>query len=1573
MPLWVELLAKFLTSKDIEEDVIRRLSSELNEVTRHLERFIKLGSEIRDLKRPFEDLTKDIQNLSQGIQNLNKPIVDVTLAFHGLATVSLRASETLVTFYRNLVSAEDALSATAQTLTAISAGISLATEGFQQITKVATIVEDVVSRVNQTLQNALSSIADIISSYHTVFQSIAGMLAGFATSIVGIFTGEILSSVVSSMLKFASTFMEVVFLFPTLYAPIIALVGNLTLLTIEFQKAAIAVQQFILPLRFLAPIVEAYLKIVSELIGALGRLTMEIRNLIFQSLAPLQGQVLMLSAAFSMTRETIEQVAESIGRFGLTLQSVMEYVRTSISQGVMPLQSMVQALGELALQFSYISGLTPEEVFRRLSQAVLEGNVALLNQLNILMTQADLLNILAARYGLLVSSIQEIPPFIRQQIMLDIVGRERERIEREGPRSLLEIVGLLRGIYQQFLTFIGRAMSFVTFPQQIIDRLLESLRRLWSTEVAERLGRSIATFISYVFEGLRPIVETLREFFMSPALTNLTAVISGAISGLMSGINQILQRILKFLTSLDPNELFARAAAAAEAFALTLADAFPAIVQFISVIGQAAMTVISNFDKIFNALSAAIKVAINAMNLLGVITIGLVQAFTNLAKNISLILALMATVGAVASALLQLWPAFFFFSGAAALFFWQYFKDQQAGGPKIAGFDLGDLSKKLQDSIKEAEKAFGGLSGAFAGQDFGGKIQDALGKLGSAAENFSKHYEEAYNRFRQTKFTERMEETSRAIEASFKDLIQVIQPVTEQFRNWRDLLLESIGVFSVVLGEPGLRRVGDVFLHFPRTAEMGMAALEMAYEYMRASSARLATTIFAMATGARGAASSFFQEMNNFIKSIRDLNNTVIRTTTILGQSVRDFAGILLGQIRAGVIMGGSLAGVIPAFTQAIPAVLTYTGLRLGEILQFMARYQEIARISGLIGTPEYLSTMNQLLERFIETARQGAEPLRIFGEYLSAWGSSLLSIAQILSSVSFGLRDFNTMVAATTYTVAGLFDQLTALFYRAIAAIMSGNLEEAARLLGQLGEQARKVFYEELPRAIASRVEERRAPLDMWMSGFQQLREVLREIGAEGMAFPLALRNAIPVLTDLIRMLAYLRDQAFAQGLIPVAMEFNNQLMRAQRQILEILGISGMFLPAYTPAEIVREREMWGMLPAGFVARMARGGIPALAPPVRVVPFGQLFRLLGYIAPGMLGLFGPFVTAEGLFTLLNLTGLFSGLWGGYGFLGRVSPWMIRENFLNLMRPFLIAPLLLMLSPSRVPLLGMFLSAFQYGATRTIRPETMFTPEAWGRTVEVGRIIASQIVADMISVTEDPQRRKDLEEIRRGILGAPVRYGPPIPTLTSPQTPGRDNAYALSGLQYYPPIRYYHPSGPFYYEAVPLFGWPGYYGMTPILKMPDWRVSQSWEDFLKFAIETATDPAEKARYEAELRYRKAINEGNIEEAQRALQEWMELSKPPSQPPTPVPPPPSPLPPPPLPSPPPPPQTTAYLRLPPASITTPVGFEPSGPVEIPVRLALNADIVGQDGTVLDTITRELSTVVVLQPKVVRTLG
>jgi len=214
---------------------------------------------------------------------------------------------------------------------------------------------------------------------------------------------------------------------------------------------------------------------------------------------------------------------------------------------------------------------------------------------------------------------------------------------------------------------------------------------------------------------------------------------------------------------------------------------------------------------------------------------------------------------------------------------------------------------------------------------------------------------------------------------------------------------------------------------------------------------------------------------------------------------------------------------------------------------------------------------------------------------------------------------------------------------------------------------------------------------------------------------------------------------------------------------------------------------------------------------------------------------------------------MFGGLWGGYGFLARISPWMIWRNYLDWMRLFIQVPFLGFYAPSRLPVFGAWFGMLSAAEGRPIRPETMFTPEAWGRTVEVGRIIASQIIADMISVTEDPQRRAELERLRDEILGAPARYGPPIPP-TVPTVP----------LPRPAPITYPTPTPP------------------PTVAVP-------------------------------------------------------------------------------------------IRAIPQPPSSPLSFEPSGPVEVPVRLTLNADIIDRDGTVLDTITRELSTVVVLQPKVVRTLG
>jgi len=1282
-------------------DIITATEELFRRAERGTEGVLRLYKAWADYYELQTQIYKQIQNLVNAYALLSDSVTSAVRALEEGVSVGGRLAETFMNLSKTIVSATDALAAVGNTL-------SIFSTAFQELSRGIGTIQNVFDTLTKFLSLPLDVMGKIVSSLETIQNSVNYLfynLTSFVSSLEGIFRGifelgRSVSNVVGPITQLAGSI-------SILFKGIEVVTSTLNvLLQLDLQRIIIPIQRIMvvmaqfsatfqtifIPLRVLVPILQTMVSTLGNLIGLYGRLVIASQELL-NTFAQLQGMALSLTVYLERTGGRIGELSGRLQQYGITLSAVFDYVKSAISAGLVPLTAFVEQLTSISRQFSVLLGLTPDEVFRRLTQAVIEGNVALLQQIGVLITEADILSLVAARFGLLVTSLRQIHPFIRQMIMREFVEREAAGIRTTGGVPLMVVVGELRAFLQNFATLIGNIMRTYTIRGDVITQLNQALRRLFSPETATTFAQAISNILRTMVISLVPIIENLRSFFTSTAFQNLIDIIRGVILGLGAGVNEVIERLKTWLERVDPKRTIDITYEVARRVALLLyilttgvEKLFPLVFSYVG----------NLFNFLFKHWGDVFKVVSESFNILRNVLSSLFNFISTLGPK---------TIGTLSIGLL---------GAAAGLLF--------TGGNPLGGLVGGAIGAIVG-------YLGGGWIGGWLSRRFGGggelersfkSLEDTMGKLTESAnksnlslEKFREELEKTLAELKKDMQTQReridrelremlqrgTENTLSQIRSSYERLIQAVQPVYEHFKNVTDALRDFFPLFTMFTDTLYMGvEFGEFFLNLRNIYFEGSVLVRAALNELLAAFKVYTTAVEAASANARGLQTDIYTALRQVAAAFRRFYETL----TFLSEQISRVVNSLVSyhitisrlQFAFGTAQIEDVVRNILSFSQQWGSVV---GRRIGELLYVMEVFTRmlgiprrrvetpfIPRPAGeeegvtppeerrgerpqpptegraLQVTIAALETIEKLWSQIYQIVSSYARALETAGAILLAHSEFLreqISLFTVIYTITEKFTDAQEQIGRITQA---LDDYFRSLGLRIGAAFMTGNVEEFLRLSRQLLSDLRTFFTDRLPQQAAEIVDFLMFPINMWMKGVGELRNLLQQLGAEGLVFPLMLRHAIPELARMTNYLIMLRDEAFRQGLIPAAMEFHNRLLQIQRTFLEILGLGGMFLPAYTPEQVIRARELMGTLPIDVLVGLTRGRLLMEIPGLRVVPPAAIWQLLAF-APGLRGLFGPFVSPGQMFQLLPVTGLFRGLWEGFSFLQRVGSQQIRE------------------------------------------------------------------------------------------------------------------------------------------------------------------------------------------------------------------------------------------------------------------------------------------------------------------------
>ena len=219
---------------------------------------------------------------------------------------------------------------------------------------------------------------------------------------------------------------------------------------------------------------------------------------------------------------------------------------------------------------------------------------------------------------MLLTSIREIPTFLRTRVMMDVIRAEAARVQPSG-ETLLQFVSELRGIFSTFIARLGEILG-TTRDFGLTQQLREALRNLFSPEVVAALRQGLANILSAIGVSLQDLIANLRTFFLSPAFQNLTVVLQGIIQGIGSGFAQVIRMITDILSAYSPQqvrEFAVRVGASISAFIQTAAALlFRLFPTFFGMMSDFFTWLSQKAFQVFQLFSLAAQAIIHAANIM---------------------------------------------------------------------------------------------------------------------------------------------------------------------------------------------------------------------------------------------------------------------------------------------------------------------------------------------------------------------------------------------------------------------------------------------------------------------------------------------------------------------------------------------------------------------------------------------------------------------------------------------------------------------------------------------------------------------------------------------------------------------------------------------------------------------------------------------------------------------------------------------------------------------------------------------------------------------------------------------
>lgn len=1003
----------------------------------------------------------------------------------------------------------------------------------------------------------------------------------------------------------------------------------------------------------------------------------------------------------------------------ISMSAILETVRNFTNQGVLPTTRLLSQMSDAVRVLAERLGILPDEAMRAVSAFATGGDA--LRQFIPTVTAGALQLSLYQRLGVLGLPAPLMAPFAA-----GFAAQAVQTVFPAGaaPATLVQFTQSMQTLGQLFQAMMAGATPFG--GAALLREIRDLIREFITGNIGRALMEFFRWVSTGIAQALQDVLRGLATFIRSPFFTEVGRGLGNIIRAIGAAVGDIFRNLLPAtLAPGDVLNFLNNFAASLYAFLRAgfdyVRELFNALITFLrNMFGSAG--ILNFITTIVSMFSTGIEIGVNLLLLISTFVRnvqnwmgGIMEVGAKMARSTAIITGLLEIITGIAVVIGGFYTATF--SGALGPILGLI----GGLGMVIHGFvefirayrhDPQEIMRRwgmenLAQSIGAVESRIKGLSTSLSEASFNmdnlvaslGSFRDAVQQAGATAvSNFERYRSEFFGRLQTAagNLEESFGRLSRLIrqyvEPAFKGLVDAANLISGITRAFRPIIPEVAPVAPGGIA-PALQ-VGRLL--FPFGGLMPAFTALLAGIPMQMQAGMIAQILDMLRRYPPELIAGIPQ--GEIQRLLKDLQDTIISNVQQIRQAISDEIELTTLRLqyfettaRIQIAFGfNALTAVVERFLRSLQNI-GLAAYGLGALQT--ALEQLVAAYPGIERTAEYQAILNQYLQaavdvierilqlwlRLIEVTRRYFTLVgEGFAEF-TAWGynaalvlmglNTIVSgdivqgVNMLIESMRRGLMPMGVeMIRGISGVWFALLSQINVETRRAFAQLLTGNVEQFLDSLRQVQQRILQLPEDYLNRirqvfSIAMR------PLSMLMETVSDVRSTLSTIGAEMSLFPYILTRVIPHLIEMRNQFAAAAEEAYRLGDILSFNEALRNIAQLQRQIMELLGVTGMFLPAYTPEQMLRMMMRVGMPTLAEVREAMRGRLMVEPEVFRAVPI-PLAQFFGLPAPAAMrvtpAIFGgfpalfaglPILTPELFrreFRELQMTGLLAMLGGAF-------------------------------------------------------------------------------------------------------------------------------------------------------------------------------------------------------------------------------------------------------------------------------------------------------------------------------------
>lgn len=1140
---------------------------------------------------------------------------------------------------------------------------------FGMIGVFAQTVETLTNLARGTLENLYSSfgaLTDTLGRGVSIFESTAG---GALQTILGTIN-NIAGRIGMLIIEFREVHLSRLMLDLQRFA------ASLAPIFLEMQRLIIGIQLFTQALSIAGSILRAVAAPINAFINTFASFAGVWYRLV-QVLADVQNQLgrmgtalVMSTAAFvqgatnvNIFTAALNAVNEAANRALVSMQALSNAIQQFVTAGTPAYTVFLEQAERLTAQLAERIGQLPDEIMGAITSFIATGQVRALQELGIPVTQG-MYEAFRAQFGF----FGPAPRFMEEQLRVLFI----ERLAREGflpeqrTAGLVQFVQAMRTLGQQFVAMFAQAPAVGGI--EILRAIHREIQAITQGPLGQTL-RAVFSFISQMIgAGILDVLRALRQFLALPQVQEVLRGVGILLRGIALGVAGAIGWAGAQLQQFSPEQIMETFIRWGATIAAYIDAGFRFIVRVIQGIWQWMQYLWQqlNLPQFLAGIGKALEGLLDMVKIVGDMIEKVGQGISEVINTMKtlynmFVTFILAAIPAALAGLGYILGAIFLTPIFGPFGPWIGVGLGTAAGAIISGMlyaqglkpipetptpfmqdlqELSDALKQQWEIIKSSLPNFKAFADAakgvydtvtWAGQQFHQDVQtlrvkyeqelrQGLTSMQEYRSAFERMLEEGRENFR--RFQEAIRDLSSAVEyfripLEFLRTLLPVTPYTTYISFLQGFYLQPArSVIEVGAG----RTVAAIAEVQVRMLELSQAIADWrargilpppeAFQNAARAIQQLFSTVKESMQDLMRVFSTVFervqQEVTLGIMRWRDL------LATTFGGAARMIDSLRMGIMMAGVAFGQlmRIAQMIPGIEQTVEFQEAWNTARQ-FLIQHISQIGESIEQRWLVPFRSALETANQFVTvavamgaRFNEAAKTVFElinnPVQGFAGLVRMIGRlGEISGVELAQAADFIQRNILTRAAtewalAFTYLWRGEVRQAWEQFGRAMLATFDA-MTEAMNNIRDLIEKSMFAF-------------------NLWMESFRDLRGMLSEIGAEFALWPMALSQALPILIAFRQQAEQMMQMAIAQGDPLRFRESFRWLTQIQRTIMEILGIGAMFLPAYTPEQLVRQRFLLGVPAPQVAMQILRGGF---VEPLRLLAVPPMaYWLAGLPAP---------------------------------------------------------------------------------------------------------------------------------------------------------------------------------------------------------------------------------------------------------------------------------------------------------------------------------------------------------------------